>query len=87
MSRYRKRPIEIEARQITPRNVMEVAKWCGGKAYTLENNDSAYIDITTLEGIMTACLDDWVICGIQGEFYPCKPDVFAATYEAVGALQ
>lgn len=40
-----------------------------------------YIQISTLEGSMRADLDDWLICGVNGEFYPCKPDVFEKTYE------
>ena len=39
--------------------------------------------VLTLEGVMTASLGDWIIRGVKGEFYPCKPDIFAATYEAV----
>lgn len=39
--------------------------------------------IPTLEGVMTASKGDWIICGVKGEFYPCKPDIFEATYEAV----
>ena len=42
------------------------------------------IAIETLEGTMTAAPGDWIIRGVQGEFYPCKPDIFEATYEAVG---
>jgi hypothetical protein len=41
------------------------------------------LDIPTLEGVMTASPGDWIIRGVQGEFYPCKPDIFEATYEAV----
>ena len=41
------------------------------------------IDIPTLEGVMTANVGDWIIKGVKGEFYPCKPDIFAATYEPV----
>jgi hypothetical protein len=41
------------------------------------------IEIPTLEGVMTAQPGDWIICGVQGEFYPCKHDIFEATYEAV----
>lgn len=39
------------------------------------------IDIHTLEGVMRAELGDWIICGVKGELYPCKPDIFEATYE------
>lgn len=44
---------------------------------------SAYIMIDTLEGRMKASLNDWIIKGIKGEFYPCRPDIFEATYEPV----
>ena len=43
----------------------------------------AHIAIDTLEGVMRASAGDWIIRGVQGEFYPCKPDIFAATYEPV----
>ena len=42
-----------------------------------------YLRIVTLEGTMTADPKDWIICGVKGEIYPCKPDIFEATYEAV----
>jgi hypothetical protein len=45
--------------------------------------DDGGLDIATLEGVMHAAPDDWVILGVAGEFYPCKPDIFAATYEQV----
>lgn len=41
------------------------------------------IHVKTLEGVMKAELDDWIICGVKGELYPCKPDIFLATYEVV----
>lgn len=43
------------------------------------------VEIPTLEGTMMASPGDWIICGVQGELYPCKPDIFAATYEEVDA--
>lgn len=42
-----------------------------------------YVEILTLEGVMTAKIGDYIICGVQGELYPCKPDIFLATYEEV----
>jgi hypothetical protein len=74
---FTKKPVTIEARQYT-RNAMEaeqVAKWCGGT-----QTDEGCI-IETLEGDMLAEYGDWIIKGIKGEFYPCKPDIFAATYD------
>lgn len=48
-------------------------------------NDGEFdtLHVRTLEGIMTVSPNDWIICGVKGELYPCKPDVFAATYEEV----
>ena len=75
--RYRKKPVVIEAARYT-RNGLEaeqVAEWCGG-----EQTDEG-LEITTLEGVMRADYGDWIIKGVKGEFYPCKPDIFDATYE------
>jgi len=47
------------------------------------DNEAAYAIVQTLEGAMRAEIGDWIIRGVQGEFYPCKPDLFAATYEPV----
>jgi len=79
MAKYRKKPVVIEARQYT-RNGLEaelVAEWCGG------NQTDAGLEIETLEGVMYGDCGDWIIKGIRGEFYPCKPDIFEATYEKV----
>ena len=78
MPAFRKKPVVIEARQYT-RNGMEaeaVARWCGG----VQTDEGCLI--TTLEGDMLAGYGDWIIRGVMGEYYPCKPDVFEATYEA-----
>lgn len=78
--KYRKRPVVIEARQFDLADYDEacdVAAWCGGEPV----DDGC--KIPTLEGAMLASPGDWIIRGVQGEFYPCKPDIFAATYEAV----
>lgn len=48
-----------------------------------KGNPYGKITIETLEGDMTASINDWIIKGIKGEFYPCKPDIFEATYEAI----
>ena len=77
--KYRKKPVEIEARQFTDsRDWMDVVQWCGGAL-----GSDGRLEISTLEGVMKAEIDDWIIRGVQGEFYPCKPDIFEATYEAV----
>jgi len=77
--RYRKLPMEIEAEQLNgTKNLLSLAKWCGGQART-----SGVINIPTLEGVMTARPDDYIIKGVKGEFYPCDPDIFHETYEEV----
>jgi hypothetical protein len=88
-TKYRKKPVVIEAMQVVDdlNNHRAIAQWItdnGGQASLpfLE----PYLVIKTLEGDMRADLGDYVIRGVQGEFYPCKPDIFAATYElAAGA--
>ncbi|MBE9509097.1 MAG: hypothetical protein IMY86_13755 [Chloroflexi bacterium] len=81
--KYRKKPIVIEAVQLTKEhfnrphpNDLHVP----GVNY---NPITETAVIPTLEGAMMAQLGDWVITGIKGELYPCKPDIFAATYEPV----
>lgn len=78
--KYRKKPVEIEAWLVTDDQEDNDAllEWLGEDAYLDEHNDIA---IETLEGTMTARTGDYIIQGVQGEFYPCKPDIFAQTYE------
>jgi hypothetical protein len=83
MPSYRKVPVTVEAREVTTASAEDVSEWCRGRLFTFENNDDAYIEIQTLEGTMMAGLGDFVIQGVQGEFYPCKPEIFEATYEKV----
>jgi hypothetical protein len=83
-SRFRKRPVVINAVQWTGRNRAEIEHWMGRElGYTTSGNDEATLWIPTLEGGHVASRGDWIIRGVKGEFYPCKPDIFAATYEAV----
>jgi hypothetical protein len=83
--KVRKRPIAVEAMQYTGGNRRELQRWMVDSAQA--SAQSADTDdrfrIATLEGEMTVSVGDWVIKGIQGEFYPCKPDIFLATYERV----
>lgn len=88
MGMYRKRPVVIEARQLGngPINDIDLASWCGGNLGLnpqAQGGAHPYIDIVTLEGTMRADLGDWIIKGVNGEFYPCKPDIFDKTYEPV----
>ena len=76
IKRYRKKPVVIEAARLTQSNGEALADWCSGQVLP-----GPLITIPTLEGIMTAGAGDWIIRGVQGEFYPCKNDIFQATYE------
>jgi hypothetical protein len=84
MSYWRKIPVVIEARKFDPGRdydeALDVVKWCGGRA-----DDEGCI-ISTLEGDHLARPGDWVIRGVQGEFYPCKTAIFEATYEPAPAV-
>ena len=87
-TKYRKKPVVIEALQFTDNeSAQAIAEWLGKPPVHLRINPATaiceYLRIDTLEGHMTANIGDWIIKGVRGEFYPCKPDIFAATYEAV----
>lgn len=79
MTRFRKKPVEIEAQEWTGGNAVSLLTWMGPHA----RQEDQSILISTLEGEMEASLGDWIIRGVKGEFYPCKPDIFAATYDPV----
>ncbi|WP_218923747.1 hypothetical protein [Streptomyces sp. rh34] len=88
--KFRKKPVEIEAVHLTNGVAPdEVASWCGGRvaAHPEQNytGGAIVIEIDTLEGTMRAEPGDWIIKGVAGEFYPCKPDIFEATYEGAGS--
>ena len=78
---YRKKPVVIEAKLFTEFNSREIAEWCDGVVHARDDNFEPYINIPTLEGITHASLGDYVIKGVKGEFYACKPDIFYDTYE------
>ena len=87
--KFRKKPVVIEAVQFIdrPELIGELADFldetCELKSHQEDGYDVSKIVIHTLEGDMTASEGDWIIKGIKGEFYPCKPEIFAATYEVV----
>jgi hypothetical protein len=81
MPLFRKKPVVIEAIQFDGSNAQEIMDWAGGSAVVIRSNTADCLTIPTLEGDHLASLDDWIIKGVKGEFYPCKPDIFAATYE------
>ena len=78
---YRKKPVTIEARGLTFANVNEIADWCDGYTNINDLTAEVTVEIPTLEGTMIAREGDYIIKGVKGEFYPCKPDIFAETYE------
>ena len=85
--KYRKRPVVIEAALYdgTPATCIPIHEWLHIEHGGTEAECDAGIYIDTLEGLMHVSVGDYVIRGVQGEFYPCKPDIFAATYEQVSA--
>lgn len=101
MPTFRKKPVEIEAVHWDGNNVDDVLAFINEDDRWKEGIDDGYVggpgightpplgtlDIPTLEGTMTASAGDWIIRGVKGEIYPCKPDIFEATYdEVIGAL-
>lgn len=82
--KYRTRPRIVEAVEFTGKNAAELAEWIRTNGGTCATGMCARGDlfIRTLEGDMEARAGDYVIRGVQGDFYPCKPDVFAETYGA-----
>lgn len=87
---FRKKPVEIQAMQIEDdlNQVEKVQAWIyengGVSSAPFLPDTNRVISVQTLEGEMWAGLGDWIIRGVKGEFYPCKPDIFEATYDAVG---
>ena len=78
MAKYRKKPVVIDAIQLTTDNEKEVLRFMGENEGGLTAQG---IEIETLEGTMKADVGDYIIKGVNGEFYPCKPDIFEKTYE------
>jgi hypothetical protein len=92
MTKYRKKPVVIEARQFSPdpdvndttdENGLTLEGWLDEEAWYDDVNETWVIN--TLEGAMAASVGDWIVKGVEGEFYPVKPSIFAATYEEVSA--
>jgi hypothetical protein len=78
MPKYTKKPVTIEAVQLTEDNIDALVEFCGDK---IKAHPLTGVVIETLEGNMLASPGDFIIKGIKGEFYPCKPDIFYATYD------
>jgi hypothetical protein len=87
MAQYIKKPVEIEALQFTRKNWDEIRLFTNNTAHTLSIerriNGIAKCIIPTLEGHHIANEMDWIIKGVKGEFYTCKPDIFEMTYQPV----
>jgi hypothetical protein len=77
--KYRKKPVVIEAVQWTGNNDDDIMEFVSTGRFGDDDDDGVYI--MTLEGEMRASVGDYIIKGVQGEFYPCKPDIFEQTYE------
>ena len=89
MSKYRKKPVVVEAMQFIDNheicNSHEIAEWVKANEWPiqLENGRLWLKTLESADGRHLVSPSDWVIKGVKGEFYPCKPDIFAATYEPV----
>lgn len=92
--KFRKKPVVIEARQFdgTQASAEQLRDWIGAGTRWWRITPAPWpgiktldpfirLDVPTLEGTLAALAGDWIIRGVKGEFYPCKPDIFAATYE------
>ena len=77
VTKYRKKPVVIEAIQWNGKNLTEIDNFAGGSICIKGTS----LMIHTLEGDMEASINDYIIKGVDGEFYPCKPDIFSKTYE------
>lgn len=86
--KYRKKPIVIEAIQLTAENLEEIREFCGQAAQSIDmtyyfDKPVIRLHLMTLEGRTTAKEGDYIIKGIKGEVYPCNEEIFAETYDAV----
>lgn len=85
---FQKKPVVIEAMQYTGDNTSRLLSWARDLGAEIGTGfGGKYLIVTMLEGEMRANVGDWIIKGVRGEFYPCKPDIFAATHEEVVALR
>lgn len=82
MTKYRKKPVVIDAWQLTKENVeVGIPDWIELDTVHIFDDGVLFAEIHTLEGTMQASEGDYIIKGVQGEFYACKPDIFEQTYE------
>jgi hypothetical protein len=83
MPMFVKKPVCIEARELTKENLLEMTFWLGGGRTVSTPSMPDGFAILTPEGLMRANIGDYILKGIKGEFYPCKADIFHMTYEKV----
>lgn len=84
MTKYRKKPVVVEAWQLTEENIEAgIPDWIDTDQVSIFGGANTFAEIHTLEGTMQASYGDYIIKGVKGEFYPCKPDIFEQTYEEV----
>lgn len=84
MTKYRKKPVVIDAWQLTKENIeTSVPDWIDLDTVHIFDGGVLFAEIVTLEGVMQASEGDYIIKGVKGEVYPCKPDIFEQTYEEV----
>lgn len=81
IKQYVKRPVVIEALEVIVGNYSEFEKFMGEQGTTWDVDSESRIYIKTLEGNMKISIGDYIIKGVNGEFYPCKPDIFKKTYD------
>jgi hypothetical protein len=84
---FQKKPVVIEARQLTRDNIGEIIRWINsvsgdGSCIRLRSISQPLL-FRTLEGNHAAIIGDWIIKGVKDQFYPCKPDIFEMTYQPV----
>jgi len=83
-ARFRKKPVVIEAMRYDGTNFAAISQFVGVHVREVrEMHAPLVLAVATVEGVMRADVGDWIIRGVQGEFYPCKPNIFEATYEPV----
>lgn len=78
--KFRKKPVVIEAMRFEISNISNIEDFVGGD---IGKDSEGNTVIATLEGAMKCSIGDYIIKGVKGEFYPCKPDIFEMTYESV----
>lgn len=86
--KYRKLPVTIEAMKWNGKNHQQIMEWANGRLFKywidhVSGHGTCFLEIDTLEGTMIASIGDYIIRGIDGEYYPCKPDIFVRTYEEI----